>query len=75
MPRVSAGRRVAVGERPCHGGIADVPAPSAVPDRLEFPFQFSAGSQTSILMSESGLGVSVAPTRQKAGRVLKMFGV
>ena len=37
MPRVGAGRRVAVGERPCHGGIADVPAPSAVPDRLKFP--------------------------------------
>jgi len=26
-------------------------------------------------MSESGLGISVAATRQKAGRVLKMFGV
>jgi hypothetical protein len=26
-------------------------------------------------MSESGLGISVAATRQKAGRVLKIFGV
>ena len=52
-------------------------APPATPPLTDTPgpFQFSAGSQTSILMSESGLGISVAATRQKAGRVLKMFGV
>jgi hypothetical protein len=42
--------------------------------RQIFSFQFSAGSQTSILMSESELGVSVAATRQKAGSALKTLG-
>src|ERR1041384_7075204 len=31
-------------------------------------FQFEAGSHTSILMSESGVGLTVAVTRQNAGR-------
>jgi hypothetical protein len=34
------------------------------------PFHFSAGIQTSTLMSESEVGVSVAVTRQKAGAFL-----
>src|SRR5438876_5049860 len=35
---------------------------------MNFPFQFSAGSQTSILMSDSFVGVRVAVTRQNPGR-------
>src|SRR5262245_41340974 len=34
---------------------------------MNFPFHPEAGSHTSILMSESGLGLSMATTRQKAG--------
>src|SRR5260370_42386755 len=36
-----------------------------------FPFQRSDGIQTSILMSESAVGLSSAATRQKAGMRLK----
>src|SRR3954452_20731524 len=46
--------------------IAPFHAP--LPTAWNFPFQFAAGSQTSILMSESLDGVSVAATRQNAGR-------
>src|SRR5260370_10855468 len=38
---------------------------------MNLAFQFAAGSQTSILISESDVGLSVAATRQKAGRRLK----
>src|SRR5438094_1685024 len=44
-----------------------VPAQPPLPTAWNFPFQATAGSQTSILMSESDEGVSVAATRQKAG--------
>src|SRR5438128_12458787 len=44
-----------------------VPAQPPLPTAWNFPFQSAAGSQTSILMSESDEGVSVAATRQKAG--------
>src|SRR5438105_14953458 len=44
-----------------------VPAQPPLPTAWSFPFQPEDGSQTSILMSESVLGVSVAVTRQKAG--------
>src|ERR1700693_622070 len=37
---------------------------------MNFPFQADAGIQTSILMSESEDGFSVAATRQNAGRSL-----
>src|SRR5580704_4981673 len=37
---------------------------------MNFPFQPDAGIQTSILMSESRDGFSVAATRQNAGRPL-----
>src|SRR5262245_53068507 len=47
-----------------------VPAQPPLPTAWNFPFQSEAGSQTSILMSESGEGVSVAATRQKAGNWL-----
>src|SRR6185503_7248226 len=57
-----------------------MPAASALVSMLPFhpplpvdwnlPFHPAAGSHTSILMSESGEGVSVAATRQKAGRSL-----
>src|SRR5215467_8184333 len=39
------------------------------------PFQPDAGSHTSVLMSESLLGVSVAVTRQNAGTLSNTFGV
>src|SRR6185436_7022854 len=48
--------------------IAPLNAP--FPTAWSFPFQFAAGSQTSILMSESLDGFSVAATRQNAGSVL-----
>src|SRR5215813_5626485 len=47
-----------------------VPAQPPLPTAWNFPFQSEAGSQTSILMSESGEGVSVAATRQNAGNWL-----
>src|SRR4029450_5972214 len=40
--------------------------PFPVPRR--FPFHPATGIQSSILMSESGLGINVARTRQKAGK-------
>src|SRR5262245_59096229 len=46
------------------------PAQPPLPTAWNFPFHPWAGSQTSILMSESDDGVSVAATRQKAGRRL-----
>src|SRR5438876_5984088 len=46
------------------------PAQPPLPRAWNFPFHARAGSQTSILMSESDEGVSVAATRQKAGRRL-----
>src|SRR5205807_1800901 len=46
------------------------PAQPPLPTAWNFPFHPTAGSQTSILMSESDDGVSVAATRQKAGRRL-----
>src|SRR6266576_6339272 len=44
-----------------------VPAQPPLPTAWNFPFQSTAGIQTSILMSESDEGVSVAATRQKVG--------
>src|SRR5580692_1259539 len=44
-----------------------VPAKPPLPTAWNFPFQSAIGSQTSILMSESEEGVSVAATRQKVG--------
>src|SRR5260370_5913797 len=41
------------------------------PAPRNFPFQRSDGIQTSILMSESAVGLSSAATRQKAGKRLK----
>src|SRR4051812_30545125 len=46
--------------------------PPPVPRNL--PFHVVLGSQTSILMAESLIGVSVAVTRQKAGRPLSVAG-
>src|SRR4029450_3488886 len=42
-----------------------------LPTACNFPFQLAAGIQTSILMSESRVGGSVAATRQTAGRLRK----
>src|SRR5918992_2916985 len=47
-----------------------VPAQPPLPTAWNLPFHASVGSQTSILMSESEEGVSVAATRQKAGKWL-----
>src|SRR5881409_926678 len=44
-----------------------VPAQPPLPTAWNLPFHAWAGSQTSILMSESDEGVSVAATRQKVG--------
>src|SRR2546428_811744 len=46
------------------------PAQPPLPTAWNFPFQATAGSHTSILMSESDDGVSVAATRQNAGNWL-----
>src|SRR6185295_3356452 len=43
------------------------PAHPPLPTAWNFPFQPDAGSHTSILMSESLVGVNVAATRQNAG--------
>ena len=48
-----------------------VPAHPPFPTARNLPFQFSAGSHSSISIWESADGVSVASTRQKAGSCLK----
>jgi hypothetical protein len=45
-----------------------VPAQPPLPTARNFPFQFSAGSQISISMCESGVGARTAAMRQWAGR-------
>src|SRR5580698_10394647 len=50
-------------------GVID-PVQPPLPLASNFPFHPAAGSQSSILMSESALGFSVAATRQNAGRSL-----
>src|SRR5689334_3206149 len=47
-----------------------LPAQPPLPTAWNLPFHPAAGSQTSILISESEEGVSVAATRQKAGNWL-----
>src|SRR5215510_1130495 len=47
-----------------------VPAQPPLPTAWNLPFHAEAGSQTSILMSESEEGLSVAATRQNAGNWL-----
>src|SRR5262245_11688400 len=49
------------------------PAQPPFPTAWNLPFQPFAGSHTSILMSESVVGVSVAATRQNDGRVAYGF--
>src|SRR5262245_11727918 len=44
-----------------------------LPIPMNLPFQPSAGIQTSILISESEVGLMVAATRQKAGSWRKVF--
>src|SRR2546421_384992 len=44
------------------------------PTASNLPFHPDAGNQTSILISESALGLNVAATRQNAGRSLKAAG-
>src|SRR5213593_2288919 len=44
-----------------------IPAQPPFPTASNFPFQFSAGSQTSISICESDDGLSVAAVRQNAG--------
>src|SRR6185295_3736896 len=45
-----------------------LPFQPPLPTMRNLPFQPLAGSHTSILMSESAVGLSVAATRQNAGR-------
>src|ERR1700693_6245087 len=47
------------------------PAQPPLPTAWYFPFQSEAGSQTSILISESLLGFSVAATWQYAGKPVR----
>src|SRR5580700_11100332 len=52
-------------------GYAIAPLKAPLPTAWNLPFQPDAGSQTSILISESLVGVSVAATRQNAGSAVK----
>src|SRR5215510_1497246 len=54
-------------------GYGIEPAHPPFPTASNLPFQPDAGSQTSILMSESLVGVSVAVTRQNAGKFANGF--
>src|SRR5262245_50213316 len=45
-----------------------LPFQPPLPTIRNLPFQLDAGSHSSILMSESAVGLSVAATRQNAGR-------
>src|ERR1041385_7916876 len=54
-------------------GYEILPAHAPLPTACSLVFQPAAGSQTSILMSESLEGVSVAATRQNDGRFAKAF--
>ena len=56
------------GSAPPRAGWTIAPSQPPLPTAWNLPFQPSAGSQTSIRISESGVGVSVAVTRQNAGR-------
>src|SRR5580704_14863597 len=47
-----------------------VPAQPPLPTARNLPFQFSAGSQISISMCESGVGASTAAMRQWAGSAI-----
>src|SRR4029434_1029704 len=49
------------------------PAQPPLPTAWNLPFHPLAGSQTSTLISESLEGLSVAATRQNAGRFLNAF--
>src|SRR5256885_5800637 len=52
-------------------GYAIAPLNAPLPTAWNLPFQPEAGNQTSILMSESLVGFSVAATRQNAGSAVK----
>src|SRR5688572_18853922 len=51
-----------------------LPANAPLPTTCSFPFHPLAGSQTSALMSDCGVGFSVTATRQNAGSAAKGFG-
>src|SRR5687767_15086350 len=52
------------------------PAHAPFPTDCSRRFQLLIGSQTSVVISESVVGVNVSATRQKAGRLLKAaFGL
>src|SRR6266508_4145848 len=56
-------------------GYAIAPLNAPLPTAWNLPFQPDAGIQTSILMFESLDGLSVAASRQNAGRPAKACGV
>jgi hypothetical protein len=64
---VGAGAGIAGFHGVAERGVADRAGPAAVADSLELAVPAETGSQTSILMSESLDGFSVAFTRQNAG--------
>src|SRR5687767_11000018 len=51
-----------------------LPAKAPLPTTCSLPFQPLAGSQTSALISDCGVGFSVTATRQNAGSVANGFG-
>src|SRR5215831_11191729 len=51
-----------------NAGCHTSPDHPPLPTPMNFPFQFSVGNHTSILIVESGTGRIVAATRQNAGR-------
>src|SRR5688500_11677761 len=63
VPAAAYPRRIAFANDPA--GIA--PAQPPLPACMYFPFQLAAGSQTSILISESFVGRATAFTTQRAG--------
>ena len=69
VPGVGGRARIPGADGLGHRGIADEPAQPPLPTAWNLPFQSAAGSQTSTLMSESLVGLSVAATRQNSGRL------
>jgi hypothetical protein len=68
MAGVGARRRVAAADAAASAFTSMLPFHPPLPVAWNLPFHPEEGSQTSILMSESGDGLSVAATRQNAGR-------
>ena len=69
MAGIGRGRRISPAESGRQGIVVDIAIPAAVSDHFEFPIPVVvAGIHTSIFMSESFVGFTVAAIRQNAGR-------